>query len=147
MKDFLAQLVQQLLQVDPVVAVAVVAIVSYCFGLIGRLSWTGLVWLYEWKRYGGWAVEVIGGTSGRRWHAPLDLDIIRHLKRRNYFAFKRDLGTIISGEGQFNFTFGVPVTDPIARMEPTAHGLVIDHDRRRITIDYTARHAGSSPPS
>ena len=82
------------------------------------------------------SIAVSGGKSGRNWHAPLETDLIRLFMKKKYFAFKRDLSTIISGEGQLDFSFGVPVTEPVRASPPEAPGLAIDVAARTITVDY-----------
>lgn len=140
MKDdinkWLAQQLGAQFQLDPLTALAVVAITSALFGFLGKMAWTGVVKLWESRRYGRWKIEVSGGKSGRNWHAPLETDLIKLFKKKKYFAFKRDLGTILSGEGQLDFSFGVSPTEPAKATPPTAPGLTIDEAARTITIDY-----------
>ena len=121
MKEWIAQQLGPQLQVNPVIALAVVAVFSVAFGFVGKMLWTGVVKLWERRRYGRWKIVVSGGKSGRNWHAPLETDLIRLFMKKKYFAFKRELGTIIGGaEGNLDFTFGVPVTDPLGSAPPVA---------------------------
>lgn len=140
MKEWLAQVIGQQAQIDPAVALVVVAVVSavtsFVFSFLGRLTWLGFQKWWERRRYGRWKVVVSGGKSGRHWHAPLDKEIVRHLLKGNYVTFKRDLGTIISGEGNLNFSFGVSIGEPVTDQPPEAPGLLIDRPARTITIDF-----------
>jgi hypothetical protein len=137
-KDWLAQLIGQQLQVNPFAALVVVVALTFA----AQWIWGGLVKLWDRWRYGNWRIIVTGGNSGRDWHAPLDKEIVRNLIKRNYFIFKRDLGTVISGEVTLSFSFGVPVSEPLDHKPPVAPGLTIDYTTRTIAVDCVkAKHA------
>ena len=140
MKDkvqaWLAQQLGQQFQLDPLLALVIVAIVSATFGLAGRMLWSLIKWCSSRYFYGGWVLEVKNGKSGRHWKMPIEVAIIRSLKQHDYLAFKRDLGTAFSGEGNVNFSFGVLVSESMKKCEPQAPGLLIDSKNRRIIMDY-----------
>ena len=139
MKDELLKVATTLLEgefsLNSWVVLIIISAVSMVFGFAG--SWIQKSVSNAWKkrRYGGWVIEVRNGSSGRNWHAPVDLDIIEKLKKQEYTGFKRDLGTLLSGERQLKFTFGGPITEPLSSKEPIADGLVIDHEKKLILVD------------
>jgi len=125
-------------------ALIVVALTTFGALLAGRL-WTLFVWLYERYRYGGWQIRVSGGKTGRAWHMPLDTEIVKSLRTGRYVAFKRDLGTILSGEGNLDFSLGVPLDQPLSNAPPRATGLRIDQVKRVIEMCFpTASPAGAA---
>jgi hypothetical protein len=130
------------------VTAAVLVVALTTFGaLLGSYLWSLLVRLHDHFRYGGWVIRVRGGRTGRAWHMPLDTAIARSLGSGNYVAFKRDLGTVLSGEGNVPFSFGMPLTEPCRQALPQAPGLTIDFARRVIEMNFAASHpvSGGAP--
>jgi hypothetical protein len=123
---------------DPIVASLVVVAASALGSLLAR--WLGSLALSLWERhrYGGWVMRVSGGKSKRCWHMPLDIAIVKSLQTRQYVAFKRDLGTILSGEGSLDFSLGVDQSEPLRAAPPRAKGLVIDFQKRVIEMVFLA---------
>ena len=116
---------------------ALILLAFTTFGsLLGGRLWALLVWVYERYRYGDWQIKVSGGRSGRVWHMPLDVEIVKAYRTGHYVTFKRDLGTILSGEGNLDFSLGVPQSEPLRFAPPTATGLAIDPARRTITMTF-----------
>ncbi len=94
--------------------------------------------------YGGWQIKVSGGNSGRAWHMPLDIEVVKALETDKYVAFKRDLGTILSGEGHLDFSLGVDQTQPLCLAPPIAKGLEIDRVKRVITMTFPPKPPAAS---
>jgi hypothetical protein len=130
------------------VTAALLILALTTFGsLLGSYLWSQLVRLHDHFRYGGWTIRVRGGRSGRAWHMPLDTAIARSLGRANYVLFKRDLGTVLSGEGNVDFTLGVPQAEPCRHAPPQAPGLTIDFKNRTIEMDFTPARAAQAVPA
>jgi hypothetical protein len=132
----------RLFGLHPVVAgllvIGLTAVGSTLGSILARWLWDRVVRRWEWRCYGGWELRVSGGKSGRNWHMPLDIDIVKALKTRRYVAFKRDLGTTLSGEGIVDFTLGVDQQQPLRAAPPQATGLKIDFARRLIEMVFPA---------
>jgi hypothetical protein len=107
---------------------------SFVGSMSARLIWTKIVAYHKRKSYGGWTMRVSGGKSGRTWHAPIDIDLIRSLKTQWFAAFKRDLGTMLSGEGIVNFSLGVNQDQALRAAPPRATGLRIDEQAKVIEM-------------
>ena len=127
----------RLFGLGPLAASLVLIVLTTAGTLLGRWLWAlGLRYLDK-TLYGGWHIKVSGGKSGRAWHMPLDTDIIRALKNGHFVTFKRDLGTILSGEGVLDFSLGVSQESPLSAAPPQASGLTINPGKRVIEMDFS----------
>jgi hypothetical protein len=139
MREAFQRILQSLLgdTFDPEVTVAIISTISVAFTFVGRMAWVGCVWVFENIRYGGWTIIVKNGKSNRNWKTYVDKDIIKNYKNKNYVVFKQNLGTMISGDGNLNFSFGVPIdSTPTLRTPPQALGLTIDEKKKLIEVDF-----------
>jgi hypothetical protein len=134
--DLYERLVEQL-GFDPIWAGALGLVVS----MLSRLLWIYAVRVREMRRYGGWVLKVAGGKTGRSWHTPVDIDLIKALKTKRYLAIKRDLGTMLSGEGMIDRWYGE--LDPMSLRLRGPRSARPRADSRRIVL---VECAGSGTP-
>lgn len=121
---------------DPLLAGLIMLVATTAGSMLARWLWVVLVAGWQQYHYGGWVLRVSGGKTGRVWHMPIDLDIIKALKQNRYVTFKRDLGTMLSGEGQVDFSLGVDQGQPLRSAPSQATGLSIDMQRRVIEMRF-----------